>query len=238
MLAESELGYHVWASLQHLWYARRLLLRTGQIERFEEAGWAFGEESYTGVPDHQVYSEQLAMVLHVLEPALTGDLEFVYYLNDGREDWWRGLRREDGGRVEDLEELFGEGDDWVYAATIRSREPELLAAYREGMRKLRPNLEFFTDGPEPQPEPERPPIRPAGRLAEAGTFAHPPTNEGRIPPTPHFVLLLDPANGNTELDDVYELFDLLLSVWEGRRRSGTRRKQRRTTFARKRTGRR
>lgn len=232
MLYSPESLDHAWSGLEHLEYARNLLLRTRLVERFEQAGWAYGDEAYTGVPDYEVFDSQLNSVLYMIAPGLAGDIDHVQALNDGREEWWRGLLREDGKRIEDPDELFGEGgDEWAFILTITGRSAALVSAYRDGLKRLKPNLRTYQESPEP-PEPEKkPPVHPAGRRTPSWVRTPPVQPRTRH----HFAVLMDLGTGSTVIDHPYELFDLLVTIWlEKRDRvrrafSGRRRPARRGT---------
>ncbi|MGF1472471.1 MAG: hypothetical protein ACFB50_12135, partial [Rubrobacteraceae bacterium] len=179
---EEDLAIHLLAGLEHFEFAREMLLRIGNPGTFDRYGWAYGEEAYNGVPDTQVVEEQLLTILKMTEPRLAGDIYFVYYLNEGREEWWRGVLHADGTRVERAEELPLWESDFGHALIISSRDAALLEHYRAGVTRMNPTLEFFVYDPEPPP---RSTLRPGRRPSTSPE-----------PTRPNFLVFVDPCEAS------------------------------------------
>ena len=207
---DEDLGYHLLMSLDHLQFAREILLRVNTSEArtaFERYGWSFGEEAYTGLPELQVVEDQLNTIFAMTEPRLAGDLYFTHYLNEGRDEWWRGVLYADGTRVETLEELPFHEPDFAHALIVSSPDAALVERYRRGLAQANTELEFFIYDPEP---PRHPSVR-------SRTRRTPP----REPPKPNFLIFIDPWD-DSPLETLYDIFRHLVGVWEAGQR---RRKQ-------------
>lgn len=196
---DEDLALHLLASLEHFEFAREMLLRIKNPEAFDRYGWASGEEAYTGLPDTQVVEDQLLTILKMTEPRLAGDIYFVQYLNEGREEWWRGVLHADGSRVVNPEELPLWESDFGHALIMSSPEACLLERYRAGIASKNPALEFFVYDPEPPP---RPTMRPARRPVIPAE-----------PTTPNFLVFVDPCEASP-IGTIYDLIRSLVGVWE------------------------
>ncbi len=197
---DEELASHLFASLTHVEFAREMLLRVGNVETFERHGWAFGDEAYTGMPEMHVIEGHLITVLAMTEPRLTGDVSHVCSLNEGRDEWWRGVLHATGERAEEPEQLPLEEADFGHALIVSSSDPELLERYRAGLIRLNPAQQLFAHDPEPQ----RPPsVRLAAR----------PLPPREAPTPPNFLVFLDPWDGGAT-DTAYAIIRRLVRVWE------------------------
>ena len=210
---DEDLGYHFLLGLDHLKFAREMLLRVNTSaarEAFERSGWAFGEEAYTGMPELQIVEDQLNTIFAMTERRLAGDLYFIHYLNEGREEWWRGVLHADGLRVRDPEELPLHEPDFAHALIVSSPDDALVERYRRGLERAKPGLEFFVYDPEPLRHPS----------VRSRTRRTPP----REPPKPNFLIFIDPWD-DSPLETLYDIFRHLVGVWEherGRRMLGRR----------------
>lgn len=196
---DEELCSHLLTSLVHFEFAREMLLRIGNTRAFERYGWSSGEETYTGLPETQVVEDQIGTVLKMTEPRLAADVYFIHYLDESRDDWWRGVRHADGTWVHSPEELPLEDLDFGHALVISSSDAALVERYRRGMARQNPALAFFVYDPEP-------PGRSAIRLARR--YSRPPE-----PPRPNFLLFVDGWDASP-LDTLYGLLRNLVGVWE------------------------
>lgn len=196
---DEDLAVHLLAGLDHFEFAREMLLRIEKPGTFDRYGWAYGEEAYNGMPDTQVVEDQLLTILKMTEPRLAGDIYFVQYLNEGRDEWWSSVLHADGSQVESPEELPLWELDFGHALIISSQETALLERYRVGIARTNPALEFFVYDPEPPP---RSTMRPGRR---------PPTPPE--PTRPNFLVFVDPCEASP-VGTIYDLIRSLVGVWE------------------------
>ena len=198
---EEELQHHLLMGLDHLKFAREMLIRVGTpagVEAFNRHGWSFGEEVYTGLPETQVVEDQMNTVFEMTEARLAADLYFIDYLNEGREEWYRGVLHAGSSRVRDPNELPLHDLDFAHALVVSSSDAGLVENYRRGsrgaeagtgvfhLRSRTPEASIRTTGQAASPaagahEAEFPGLcRPVGRQPAGVPLRHLPLPRGRL----------------------------------------------------------
>ncbi len=141
------------AALEDFWFARSMLRRLGEEERrrFSEAGWAWGDTTYTGGSPVEVFDGQLPSVLRTLGWDLCGEFFYEYPEEPLAENGiLSDLRRPDGRPIAE-EDYAPDGAGFacedVLVAEIRGDWAE-LARLRAGLSRVRPGLRFYRYRPD------------------------------------------------------------------------------------------